>query len=92
VTERARTQQQLLEAEARTRSLMAATFDVTTFSREGVIVDMTGAIEAVLGYKPEQMIGRELDAHSFQGFLIKPYILAQLFETVQTALSWDGRT
>lgn len=60
VTERERTQMQLQEAEARMRSLVEATFDVTAFSRDGVIVEMAGATEAVLGYSPERMIGRNI--------------------------------
>ena len=60
VSEREQTQMQLREAEARTRSLAEATYDVTLLSRDGVILEMSGAIEAVFGYTPEQMIGRSI--------------------------------
>jgi len=60
VSERERTQAQLREAEERTRTLAEAAFDVIVYSRQGIIVDMAGATQAVLGYRPEEMIGRSI--------------------------------
>jgi two-component system, cell cycle sensor histidine kinase and response regulator CckA len=60
VTERERTHALLRESEARLRDLAAATFDVTVLSRDGVVVDVLGGIEAVLGYRPEEVRGRKL--------------------------------
>jgi two-component system cell cycle sensor histidine kinase/response regulator CckA len=60
VTERERTQALLRESEERLRSLAETAFDITGFSRDGVILDIAGAIETVLGYTREQMIGRPI--------------------------------
>jgi PAS domain S-box-containing protein len=58
VTERERTNALLRESEARLRELATAAFDITVFSRDGIIVDMQGACERVLGRTPAEMIGR----------------------------------
>jgi PAS domain S-box-containing protein len=58
VTERERTNALLRESEARLRELAAAAFDITLFSREGVIIDVFGATERVLGRTAAEMIGR----------------------------------
>jgi PAS domain S-box-containing protein len=57
VTERERTNALLRESEQRLRELAAAAFDLTVFSRDGIIVDMQGACERVLGRTAAEMIG-----------------------------------
>ncbi|HVU50222.1 MAG TPA: PAS domain S-box protein [Polyangia bacterium] len=58
VTERERTYALLRESEARLRELAAGAFDLTVFSRDGIIVDVRGATERVLGRAAVEMIGR----------------------------------
>ncbi|HVX93809.1 MAG TPA: PAS domain S-box protein [Polyangia bacterium] len=58
VTERERIQGLLRESEAHFRSLAEAAFDLTVFSSEGVIVDIRGACERVLGRRAVDLIGR----------------------------------
>jgi PAS domain S-box-containing protein len=58
VTARDRTQTLLRESETRLRNLAAATFDLTLFIRDGVIVDVAGSVEKVLGYTREEFVGR----------------------------------
>ena len=57
VTERERTAALLRESETRLRELAQATFDITVFSRDGVIVDLVGDPAKVFGYVREEMIG-----------------------------------
>ena len=57
VTERERTHALLRESEARFRELADAAFDLTIFSRDGVIVDARGAAERVLGRTTAELIG-----------------------------------
>jgi len=56
VSERERTQALLRESEARLAELAAIAFDITVFSRDGVIVDIAGAFERILGYTREQLV------------------------------------
>jgi two-component system, cell cycle sensor histidine kinase and response regulator CckA len=58
VTERERTQALLRESEERLRNLAEQTFDLTAYSRDGVVVDVVGDSKRVLGYTREQMIGK----------------------------------
>ena len=58
VTERERTHQLLRESERRFRDLARAAFDFTVFTREGVIVEVDGDAESVLGVPRDQMLGR----------------------------------
>jgi PAS domain S-box-containing protein len=58
VTERERTHALLRESEARFRELADGAFDLTVFSRDGIIVDIRGAVERVLGRHPSEMVGR----------------------------------
>jgi two-component system, cell cycle sensor histidine kinase and response regulator CckA len=60
VTERERTQALLRESEARFRELADAAFDMTIFSRDGVIVDVRGACQRVLGRPASELIGRSI--------------------------------
>jgi two-component system cell cycle sensor histidine kinase/response regulator CckA len=60
VTERERTHALLRESEVRLRHLVEATFDFVVLSRGSTIIDVRGPIEAALGYKPEQLVGRSL--------------------------------
>jgi PAS domain S-box-containing protein len=58
VTERERTNALLRESEARFRELAEAAFDLTLFTREGVILDVRGATERVLGRSRDELVGR----------------------------------
>jgi two-component system, cell cycle sensor histidine kinase and response regulator CckA len=58
VTERERTHALLRESEARFRDLADAAFDLTIFSREGVILEARGASERLLGRPTSELIGR----------------------------------
>jgi two-component system cell cycle sensor histidine kinase/response regulator CckA len=60
VTERERTHALLRESEGRFRELADAAFDLTIFSREGVILDVRGAPERVLGRRAEEMVGHKV--------------------------------
>ncbi|HYP74942.1 MAG TPA: PAS domain S-box protein [Polyangiaceae bacterium] len=63
VTERERTNALLRESEARLRDLAAVAFDYFAVSREGIIVEMGGRVEEMMGYRPEQLIGQSLFDH-----------------------------
>ena len=58
VTDRERTHALLRESESRFRDLADAAFDMTLFSRDGVIVDARGAADRVLGRSTAELIGR----------------------------------
>jgi two-component system cell cycle sensor histidine kinase/response regulator CckA len=60
VTERERTNAQLRESEARLHDLAEQAFDLIVLSRDGVIADVGGSIEDLLGFGPEQVVGRPL--------------------------------
>ena len=57
VTERERVNALLRESEARFRELADGAFDLTVFSRNGLIVEIRGACERVLGRTPAEMVG-----------------------------------
>lgn len=48
----------LSESEARYRSLLEASSETIVVHKDGVILDVNPAIEKLLGYKPEDVIGR----------------------------------
>ena len=58
VTERERTAKLLRESEARLRSLLEATFDGVSISRNGTLVDVSEGIERLLGLPRGKLIGR----------------------------------
>jgi two-component system cell cycle sensor histidine kinase/response regulator CckA len=60
VTERERTLALLRESEQRLRELTQATFDVTVLSRVGIILDVWGAPEALIGYGRDEIVGRHM--------------------------------
>ncbi|HXJ23476.1 MAG TPA: response regulator [Polyangia bacterium] len=60
VTERERTHALLRESEARFRELTDAAFDLTIFSRDGVILDARGDTERVLGRPTSELLGRSV--------------------------------
>ena len=57
VTDRERTHALLRESESRFRDLADAAFDLTIFSRDGVVVDARGAVERVLGRSAAEVVG-----------------------------------
>jgi PAS domain S-box-containing protein len=57
VTDRERAAALLGESETRLRELAEAAFDYIVFSRDGVIVEVTGRVQEVLGYRREEMVG-----------------------------------
>ncbi len=95
VTARERTQQLLRESEQRLGNLAQATFDITVFLRDGVIVDVSGRYEAVLGYTHGDLVGRraiELVAEPAVHYAAK--ILAEnrpgVFETLALAANGES--
>jgi len=60
VTERERTLALLRESEARLRELVDAVFDLSVLSRDGLVVDVRGPIEEILGHTREQLLGRQI--------------------------------
>ncbi|MES1209883.1 MAG: PAS domain S-box protein, partial [Pseudomonadota bacterium] len=60
VTERERMTRLLKESETRFRDLVQQTFDVMVLSRDGMIVEVGGALERLLGRKRDDVIGRPL--------------------------------
>ena len=60
VTERERTNELLRESEARFRELTDAAFDITIFTRDGLILDVRGACERVLGYSAAELVGHKV--------------------------------
>jgi two-component system cell cycle sensor histidine kinase/response regulator CckA len=60
VTERERRSELLRESEQRLRHLVEAHFDFVTLAREGVFIDAGGNMEAVLGIKPAELVGRSI--------------------------------
>jgi PAS domain S-box-containing protein len=62
ISARKRAEEALREREARLAAIFRAVSDViVTFDLEGVITDVNWAIERVLGYKPEEVIGGSTD-------------------------------
>jgi two-component system, cell cycle sensor histidine kinase and response regulator CckA len=60
VTERERTATLLRESEGRLRNLTQQAFDAIVFSRDGVIVDVGGRFQELLGFERWQLVGRPL--------------------------------
>ncbi len=60
VTERERTSALLKESESRLGDLAREAFDFMVFSRDDVIVEVTGSIERVLGFEPAELVGHPL--------------------------------
>jgi PAS domain S-box-containing protein len=60
VTERERTTALLREGEARFRDLAEAAFDMTVFSRDGVVVEARGDVQRLVGISREELIGRSM--------------------------------
>jgi PAS domain S-box-containing protein len=60
VTERERTQALVRESETRLRDLAQQAFDFTVVSRNGVAIEVAGDIERVLGFTPEEVVGKRL--------------------------------
>jgi len=58
VTERERITGLVRENESRLRELASATFDLLTYSRDGVIIDFVGDVEAFFGTPRDELIGR----------------------------------
>ncbi len=49
---------ELSESEARFRNLLEASFETIVVHKDGLILDVNPAVEALLGYKPEEVIGK----------------------------------
>jgi len=60
VTGRERTLKLLRESESRLRDLVDAAFDVSVLSRDGVVVEVRGPIDRMLGYGPGDVQGRSM--------------------------------
>ena len=60
VTERERTLTLLRESEARLQDLVDTIFDLTVLSRDGVVVEVRGDLERILGYRRDEVVGRSL--------------------------------
>ncbi len=60
VTERERVEGLLRESEGRLRDLVDTAFDMTVFSRDGIVVDIGGPLIKRLGYEVDEMIGRPI--------------------------------
>jgi two-component system cell cycle sensor histidine kinase/response regulator CckA len=60
VTERERINGLIRESESRLRELAQTAFDVLTYSRDGLIVDFVGDVEAIYGTPREKLIGRSV--------------------------------
>jgi PAS domain S-box-containing protein len=58
VTERERVSALMRESELRFRALADAAFDVTVFSADGVIVDIRGDYQRLLGREARELVGR----------------------------------
>ncbi len=58
VTERERTAEMLRESERRLTDLLEAAFDFLVMSRDGVVVEVGGKLERVLGHRREDLVGR----------------------------------
>jgi PAS domain S-box-containing protein len=58
ITERERTERRLRESEARLQRLIGHTFDVMNISRNGVVIEISGDVEALFGVPPEHFRGR----------------------------------
>lgn len=58
VTERERVMHLLRESEERFRALFTSVFEITSFVRDGVIVDISGPLLERMGYQPTDFIGR----------------------------------
>ena len=63
ISEIERKTRELGESEARFRSLLDASFETIVVHRNGIIIDVNPSIETLLGYKPEEIIGK--DAFTF---------------------------
>lgn len=51
--------QALSESEDRYRSLIEASFETIVVHKDGTIIDVNPAVERLIGYKPEEIIGRK---------------------------------
>ncbi len=60
VTAREKTHALLRESEDRLRELAASVFDMFVTSTDGVIIQVGGRVEALLGSKPEDLVGRKI--------------------------------
>jgi PAS domain S-box-containing protein len=60
VTEREHAVSMLRESECRLRELTQATFDVTVLSRDGLVLDVWGNPELLIGYTRQEMLGHHM--------------------------------
>jgi len=60
ITERKRAEEELRESEERMRALTEAAFDGVAVTEGGRILEVNRHTAAMLGYRPEEMVGREV--------------------------------
>ena len=58
VTDRRRTEEQLRASEERWHRISEATFEGIAFSENGVMVDTNAQLAQILGYEPEELVGK----------------------------------
>jgi len=88
VTERERTQVLLRESEQRLRNLAEATFDLTLVSRDGIIVDVAGPLEEVLGYTRDNFVGHHVFDFVWRGEDSK--VAERIAERIEGSYEWAG--
>ena len=91
VTERKRTEEELHRSEERFRSLVQNTSDIiTVVDAEGTISYISSAVERVLGYRPEEMIGKDIldEGHPDDVAWVKNKLTALLKEAKGPSSMW----
>jgi PAS domain S-box-containing protein len=81
VTDRERAALQLKQSETRLRELAEAAFELLVVSRDGIIVEVVGALSEVLGYRREQLEGRP----------VLDFVAAPELEATRVSLASGGR-
>lgn len=81
VSERERTLQRLRESETQLRQLAELAFEITVFTRQGIVVEVRGQTMSILGLSAEEIVGRSvLD-------FVAPTSVAQVSDQVKTSRS-----
>ncbi|MCZ6893912.1 MAG: PAS domain S-box protein [Gammaproteobacteria bacterium] len=86
ITERKRAEETLKESEDRFRALIENTLDIITLlGPDGTILFESPSIERVLGYKPEELVGRKV----FD--ILHPDDVPQALDALQNSIQTPGR-